>query len=170
MNGRDNRGRRRPFRGRNSERSERQSGNARDGKPRDDFQARKPGEKPVFDKKGVPVGRSSWTAPVQNTEPLPVFNCVRCGLPVTDPHSALSDKKNGKPVHFDCVMAELSEQEKPDEGDVLSYIGGGRFGIVHFNNGNNGEKNFLIKKILEWENKEQRAQWRDAIADHYSVT
>ena len=167
VNGRDNRGRRRPFRGRNSERAERQSGNTKD--PRGDSQERKSAEKPVFEKKAASSGRPNWTAPVQNTSPLPALNCERCGLPINDQHSALSDK-NGKAVHFDCVMAELGEHEKLEAGDVLSYIGGGRFGIVHFNKGSGGEKCFTIKKILEWENKEQRAQWRDAIADHYSVT
>ncbi|MDR0473347.1 MAG: hypothetical protein LBH43_06720 [Treponema sp.] len=170
MNGRDNRGRRRPFRGRNSDRSERQNGNAKDGKPRTDFQARKAGEKPGSGKKGSPADRLNWAAPIQSTEPMPVFNCARCSLPITDSYSAVSEKNGEKPVHFDCVLAELNEYEKLDAGDVLAYIGGGRFGIVHYNNGSSGEKNFTIKKILEWENKDQRAQWRDAIADHYSLT
>ena len=29
---------------------------------------------------------------------------------------------------------------------------------------------FIIKKIIEWENKDKRAEWRSAICDHYSVT
>ena len=172
MNGRDNRGRRRP-RSRNSDRPDRSSGgevNARDGRPKGDFQPRNSGEKPGFNKKSVPAERPNWTVPPQNTEPLPVLNCIRCGLPITDAHSAFSERNSGEPVHFDCVMSELSEQEKPEIGDVLSYIGGGRFGIIHFNNGKGDQKNFTIKKILEWEDKEKRAEWRDTIADHYSVT
>ena len=161
MDGRDNRGRRRP-RGRN--------GNFRDGKPKGDLFVRKPGDKPNFDKKSATPERPNWTAPVQNTEPLPELKCIRCGLPITDPHSALSERQSGEPVHFDCVMSEIHEHENLEAGDVLSYIGGGRFGIVHFNNGKGGEKNFTIKKILEWEDKEKRAQWRDIIADHYSIT
>ena len=31
-------------------------------------------------------------------------------------------------------------------------------------------RNFNIKKIIEWENKDKRAEWRSAICDHYSVT
>jgi hypothetical protein len=64
------------------------------------------------------------------------------------------------------------EQETPEQGDVVSYIGGGRFGIVHFNEpAEKREKGaFTIKKILEWEDKENRAEWRGFIADHYSVT
>jgi hypothetical protein len=87
-------------------------------------------------------------------------------------HAALTDKRTGNPVHFDCVMAELVAQETPEKGDVVSYIGGGRFGIVHFNNpGKKKEQGaFTIKKILDWENKETRAEWRNFIADHYSIT
>jgi hypothetical protein len=84
----------------------------------------------------------------------------------------LTDKQTGNPIHFDCVVAELSKHENLEEGDVLSYIGGGRFGIVHFNHsGRRGETGgFTVKKILEWEDKENRAEWRNLIADHYSIT
>ena len=168
MDGRDNRGRRRP-RNRNYDRYSGRDGNTRDGKPRGDFHSRKPGDNLNLDKKNTPVDRPYWTAPIQNTDPLPDLKCIRCGLSITDHHSALSDRHSGDPVHFDCVMAELNGQENLEAGEVLSYIGGGRFGIVH-HNGRGGEKNFTIKKILEWEDKEKRAEWRDAIADHYSIT
>ena len=31
-------------------------------------------------------------------------------------------------------------------------------------------RGFTIKKIIEWENKDKRAEWRSIISDHYSVT
>jgi len=31
-------------------------------------------------------------------------------------------------------------------------------------------RDFKIKKVIDWENKEKRAVWRSAISDHYSVT
>jgi len=31
-------------------------------------------------------------------------------------------------------------------------------------------RDFKIKKVIEWENKDKRADWRSAISDHYSVT
>jgi hypothetical protein len=172
VNGRDNRGRRRP-RGRDSGRQDRSSGgegNFRDGRAKGDFHQRNNGEKSGYINKGVLSERPSWSAPAPVTKPLPVLNCIRCGLPITDLHSALSDRNNGEPVHFDCVMTELTELEKPEAGDILSYIGGGRFGIVHFNNGKGEQKNFTIKKILEWEDKEKKTEWRGAIADRYSIT
>jgi len=125
-----------------------------------------------LDKNGVPYERPRWTAPKLNSDPLPVPNCILCGQPITDLHTAMTDSKTGGTVHFDCVMAEMSKREVLEEGDVLSYIGGGRFGVVRFtNSGDRGKKKaFTIKKILEWEKKDERADWRSVIADHYSIT
>jgi hypothetical protein len=124
---------------------------------------------PRYDKGGV--DRPRWTAPKLNTDPIPVSNCAFCGKPITDLHAALRDEKTGEPVHFDCVIAGLAEHETLGEGDAITYIGGGRFGVVHFNNPGRGETgSFTIKKIVEWEDKENRAEWRGVIADHYSVT
>jgi hypothetical protein len=124
---------------------------------------------PRYDKSGV--DRPRWTAPKLNTDPIPVSNCAFCGKPITDLHAALTDEKTGEPVHFDCVIAGLAEHETLGAGDAISYIGGGRFGVVHFNNPGRGETGgFTIKKIVEWEDKENRAEWRGVIADHYSVT
>lgn len=123
---------------------------------------------------GVLYDKPRWTPPKYNTDPLPSPDCAFCGKPITDIHSAFTDKQTGDPVHFDCVVVKLSEYESLDEGDVISYIGGGRFGVVHFSDpGTPGEvpgKKFTIKKIVEWEVTEHRAEWRDTIADHYSIT
>jgi hypothetical protein len=81
----------------------------------------------------------------------------------------VADRNSGEPVHFDCIIARISEGELLEQGDAVSYIGGGRFGIVHFNDPRDIQ-NFKIKKILEWEDKENRAEWRRSISDHYSVT
>ena len=177
MHGKDNRGRRRPFGGRKSERRDQTSssngsgegsGFSREGKTKGDFRFRKQGERPSYTKTTM-AEKPSWVAPPENTKPLPALSCIRCGLPITDSHSALSDR-NGEPVHFDCVMAELSVEEKLETGDVLSYIGGGRFGVIHFNDDRGEQKKFSIKKIIEWEDKEKRAEWRNIIAEHYSIT
>jgi hypothetical protein len=77
----------------------------------------------------------------------------------------------GGTVHFDCVIKELTNREFLEEGDTISYVGGGRFGVVNFGKGGgNDQKAFTIKKILEWENKDERADWRGIVADHYSIT
>jgi hypothetical protein len=81
----------------------------------------------------------------------------------------MTDKNTGEPVHLDCVIGRIAGGEILEPGDVVSYIGGGRFGVVHFNDSRDLQ-NFKIKKILEWEDKDNRAEWRRSISDHYSVT
>jgi hypothetical protein len=103
-------------------------------------------------------------------------DCPYCGKPIKDISSAISDINSGEPVHFDCVINRISEAEVLERGDAVTYIGGGRFGVVHFNRSPESPKkpenaqNFKIKKILEWENKENRADWRKSVSDHYSAT
>jgi hypothetical protein len=112
--------------------------------------------------------RLRWMAPLLNTDALPVPLCAYCGKPITDLHAAMTDKSSGETVHFDCVLERLKESERTEPGETISYIGGGRFGVVHLGEDRAGA--FTIKRILEWEDREHRAPWRDTIADHYSVT
>jgi len=169
MNGRDN-GRRRPSRKDRHNQDRRGQMNSKS-----DFWNRKQTGRDIpvkYDKNGIPYERLRWTAPRLNTDPLPVPVCTRCGQPITDLHTALTDTQAGGAVHFDCVIAELEKREQLEEGDTLSYVGGGRFGIVRFTNPaeRKGQRAFTIKKVFEWEDKEKRAEWRDLIADHYSIT
>ncbi|MDR3161073.1 MAG: hypothetical protein LBU28_05600 [Spirochaetaceae bacterium] len=113
--------------------------------------------------------RPKWTPPPVSTEPIPSVDCAYCGKPIKDMSTAVADKDSAEPVHFECIIARISQGEKLAPGDSVAYIGGGRFGIVHFNNAQD-KRNFNIKKILEWEDKENRSEWRKIIADHYSVT
>jgi hypothetical protein len=157
--------RRRPFR-----RRERDNESwARDGKKKDDrFQ---------YDKnRGIIHERPKWTPPKMSTEPIPAPDCSYCGKPIRDISTAIQDTASDRAIHFDCVIEKIAKQEPLEKGDAVTYIGGGRFGIVHFNHpggsqGRSGDlRNFTIKKIFEWENKEHRAEWRKIIADHYSIT
>jgi hypothetical protein len=96
--------------------------------------------------------------------------------------TAIADRDSGEPVHFECAAARIAEGETLEKGDAVTYLGGGRFGVVHFpgmirdalRGGRRGgdeydTKNFRIKKIVEWENKEDRSPWRKNIGDHFSV-
>jgi hypothetical protein len=132
--------------------------------------ARRYGENSRLDKnRGNLYERPRWTPPKPSSEPLPVPSCPYCGKPIKDISTAISDKNSGEPVHFDCVITRIAETEVLEQGDTLTYIGGGRFGIVHFNNPQNTQ-NFKITKIFEWEDKENRAEWRRSVSDHYSIT
>ena len=120
------------------------------------------------------IERQRWVPPKLNTEALPVPDCSWCGKPIRDISQAISDKTSGVPIHFECVTERIAENEKLEKGDTITYIGGGRFGIVSFNNAQSSQSGgsgaFKIKKIIEWENNENRALWRDEIREHFSVT
>ena len=121
------------------------------------------------------IERPRWIPPKINLEPLPVSICPWCGKPIRDMPSAIADKDTGVPVHFDCVTARITFGEKLEKGETVAYIGGGRFGIVSFGGSGFSQNrtehgDFTIKRIIEWESKEKRAEWRSLICDHFSVT
>jgi hypothetical protein len=134
-----------------------------------------------FEKNLAPVVRPKWTPPQVSTDPIPHPLCPYCGKPIKDIAAAMTDKDSGQPAHFDCVAARIAAGETLESGDAVAYIGGGRFALVHFpgmiraalqgraNGDDYDTHNFRIKKILEWESKENRAPWRKTIEDHFSV-
>ena len=93
--------------------------------------------------------------------------CPKCGKPIEDLVSALADKNTGAPIHFDCVLADLKERESLGENQQVTYIGQGRFAIVHFPNMQDTKK-FSIVRIIEWEEKDKKFDWRQEIAGLYS--
>jgi hypothetical protein len=134
-----------------------------------------------FEKNPVSAVRPKWTPPQVSAEPIPHPLCPYCGKPIKDIAAAMTDKDTGQPVHFDCAAARIAEGETLENGDAVVYIGGGRFALVHFpgvirdalHGRGNGDgcdtRDFRIKKIFEWEDKEHRAPWRKNIEDHFSV-
>lgn len=106
------------------------------------------------------------------SKPLPPieldsYNCSFCSLPIQDLPSALSDKKTGEPVHFDCVLEHLKKCEDIGPNEKLFYIGKGNFAIAYFENPHDLRK-FEIKKLIEWEDKEKEIEWRSTISELYS--
>ncbi len=93
--------------------------------------------------------------------------CPICGKSIDDLASALADKRTGEPVHFDCVLEELQNRETLEENQQVTYIGQGRFAVVHFPNMQDTKK-FSIVKIIEWEEKDKKFDWRQEIAGMYS--
>jgi len=154
-----NGGRRRPFRRRDKKEGDKPGNGARKGQ-----------DKPRFDKqRGTMVDRPKWVPPLLGRQPLPKHECPYCGKPIQDLAAAITDIQSGTPAHFDCVLARIAETERVEEGDTITYIGGGRFGIVHFPNPSD-QKRFQIKKVVQWEEKDKRASWRKTVADNYSTT
>lgn len=103
-----------------------------------------------------------------HSEPAELFTCARCGKPIKDLSAALADKTDGKPVHFDCVLNFLKQNETLHENEALSYIGQGRFAVIKYASMVT-MKEFTIVRIIEWEDKNQRAEWRGTIADRFSL-
>ncbi|MDR0597323.1 MAG: hypothetical protein LBG14_02325 [Treponema sp.] len=160
------------------------SGNERGGNDRRNYQrkekdknrdrwgkeAKKKGGNPRFTRaKENMANRPKWVPPAMSSEPIPEPACPYCGKPIRDLSAALSDRNSGEAIHFDCVLGRLRENETLERGDAVTYIGAGRFGVVHFANPND-PRGFAIKRIFEWEDKENRAEWRKSLADHYSIT
>jgi len=113
--------------------------------------------------------RPRWTAPILPANPITTPDCHWCGKQIKDITTAISDKDTGRPVHFDCVLARIAEMEKLDSNDSVCYIGGGRFGIIHYNSPSD-KRNYSIRKVLEWENKDSDFEWRRPISEYFSIT
>ena len=92
--------------------------------------------------------------------------CPKCGKTIIDMSSAIQDK-SGSPIHFECAMEMVSANEHLDNGDKIAYIGQGRFAVLNYPNIRD-VRHFSIKKIIEWEDRGERAAWRDEMADLYS--
>jgi hypothetical protein len=120
-------------------------------------------------KKPNPAPRLKWEAPNPPAVDLQPQQCIWCDKAISDFSTAICDPETGKPVHFDCAVSRIGERENLEKGDVIGYIGGGRFGVINFAAAQN-QKKFKIKKVLEWEKKEARSQWRVALSEHFSVT
>jgi hypothetical protein len=131
---------------------------------------RKKENQPKFDKqKGMIIDRPKWSPPKVAHDPLPQLECAFCGKPIKDIALALVEKSSGNAIHFDCVILKITKNERLEKGDVVNYIGGGRFCIVHFDSPHDHRK-FKIKKIFEFEEKDARAEWRSILANRYSTT
>ena len=70
-------------------------------------------------------------------------------------------------MHFDCVLAQLKQNERVGENEKIAYIGQGRFAVLYYENPRD-QKKFVIKKIIEWEDRDQKSEWRDELSGLYS--
>ncbi|MBR1640010.1 MAG: hypothetical protein IJ688_11550 [Treponema sp.] len=93
--------------------------------------------------------------------------CAKCGELITDIASSIADRATGKPVHFDCVLNEIKETEPTNENEKIAYIGQGRFAVLHYDNMRD-QRHFTIKKIIEWEDRDQTSEWRSELSGLYS--
>jgi hypothetical protein len=95
--------------------------------------------------------------------------CPKCGQIIENMAESLCDKQTGEPVHFDCVVAFLREQEKISPSERIIYIGKGRFAVAFYPSRHN-DKNFSIRRIIEWEETAANhdTAWRQEISGLFS--
>jgi len=83
-------------------------------------------------------------------------DCSICEKPIRDVSAAITDVENEKPAHFDCILKKLSENEELGKQEKVIYLGSGIFGVVKIIN----NKKFEIIKKIQYENTEERIDWR----------
>lgn len=81
----------------------------------------------------------------QISEPRPI--CSICGEPIESIIEAISEQ-NGGFSHFDCVLSKLKSSYELTEGDTISYIGHGCFGICS----KDEQNSYVIKERIQYEN------------------
>jgi len=93
--------------------------------------------------------------------------CPMCNQPITELASCLADKASGMPVHFDCAIEKVRASEPTGENEKVAYIGQGRFAVLAYENIRD-QRHFTIKKIIEWEERDKKSEWRDEYSSLYS--
>lgn len=83
-------------------------------------------------------------------------DCSICNKPIRDVSAAITDQESEKAAHFDCILKKLSETEGLDNQEKIIYLGSGDFGVVKIIN----NKKFEIIKKIQYENSEERIDWR----------
>ena len=105
--------------------------------------------------------------PIKPLQPVgPPPDCPVCGKPITDIFAAIAWKENSEPAHFECVMKWLGDAEKIAEDERLVYIGNGAFGVVPATAAP-GQK-FVIKRMIQYEGKEKKPEWRKELSSRYA--
>lgn len=95
------------------------------------------------------------------------ITCPKCNQPINDLASCLTDKATNTPMHFECAINEVSKSEKLGENEKIAYIGQGRFGVLYYENPRD-QRHFTIKKIIEWEDRDTKSEWRGELSELYS--
>ena len=88
--------------------------------------------------------------------------CPYCGQNVRDVLTAIETIEDNSPVHFDCVLKKIAENENLESKEKVCYLGNGSFGIVQFQNPSDPSR-FVIKKRFQVEDERKEIAWRKAV-------
>ena len=86
--------------------------------------------------------------------------CHICNKPIRDESTAIATHEKNVTSHFDCVLAELRKSEELQPNEKICYLGKGSFGIISIRS-SGGPIRFLIRKRIQFEQKDQASQWQD---------
>ena len=86
--------------------------------------------------------------------------CPICNKPIRDESTAITNREGNEGNHFDCVLAELRKSEELQPNEKICYLGKGSFGIISIRS-SGGPIRFLIRKRIQFEQKDQASQWQD---------
>jgi len=89
-------------------------------------------------------------------------DCPVCGKAVRDLAAALTHRVSKQPAHFECVMKELRDSNEVAPQERICYLGGGCFGVLEFNP-TGGSTRFVIKKRIQYEEKETPQDWKKTL-------
>lgn len=111
---------------------------------------------------GVPKPREYRSSlPVETPgtikEPHPV--CSICGNTIMNIAAAFT-APDGSYVHFDCVLDQIKQSEHLGEGETVSYIGSGNFGII----GKDEDGKPVILRRIPYETGERVKAMREYVA------
>jgi hypothetical protein len=85
--------------------------------------------------------------------------CSICGKPIKYVYTAIEYGEKREPIHFDCILKKLGEEEELGPNEKICYLGQGTFGIIRYHNGSGG-KRFSIRKKIAVEEQNGIAEWR----------
>ena len=89
--------------------------------------------------------------------------CPISGETIDDPYSAVEDPETGQPARLDSVVKKLTESEELGPNERIAYIGRGAFGVVEERK-ENGKKQVVIKRRIEYETGRNVQDWRKELS------
>lgn len=109
---------------------------------------------------GVPLRRTYHSqldvpSPKYVSEPYPI--CPYCGEKI----DLIADSffVNGEYIHFDCMLSSIKEKEVLAEGQSISYLGSGAFGVCQ----KNEDGKYAIVKRIEVESKDDSLRMKNYV-------
>lgn len=90
--------------------------------------------------------------------------CPVCGKPITELYTAIAseDEDKNPPVHFDCAVSQIKENEALKNNEKVRYIGSGQFAVIEeIPKDEEHPLGFVIKRRIHAETTEYKHPWRE---------